>query len=125
MIDHLIFVRRSRRQEHDQIVPLPPLGLGHCLADDLAEANVVDDHLRIVLLAPFLDVVLNEPLVVGSLWDDFHLRILRVFCCALARPGMMLGATPAARAADPAVLSKLSTRYDRPHELAPGCGCLL
>ena len=61
MVDDLILVERGRRQQHEQVVALARLGLGGRAGRDVAEPDVVDDDLGVVLLAPGLDEALVEP----------------------------------------------------------------
>jgi len=64
VVDHVLFVGRPGPKEHEEIVALLRRDLCRGGGVDGRDADVVDDHLGIVLLAPLLDVLAVEPLVV-------------------------------------------------------------
>ncbi|MNN35075.1 hypothetical protein D3C81_1489130 [compost metagenome] len=65
MIDHLVLVHRWRRQEHEQVMSLLCRHFGRRARGQRGDADVVDHHLGIVLLAPLFHVGVVEPLVVA------------------------------------------------------------
>jgi hypothetical protein len=65
VVDHLLLVGGGGRQEHEQVVPLLGGHLGGGAGVALADRDVVDDHLRVVLGSPLLAEHAVEPLVVA------------------------------------------------------------
>src|SRR5262249_49625344 len=68
VVDHVLFVGRARPEEHEEVVTLLRRDFRGGRGVDGGDADVVDDHLGIVLLAPLLDVLAVEPLVV--VWNE-------------------------------------------------------
>src|SRR5262249_11369994 len=62
-VDELLFIRRRRPLEENEIVALLRRRLGGHAGGQAGDADVVDDHLRVVFLTPFFDVGLVDPLV--------------------------------------------------------------
>jgi len=66
VVDHLRLVTRCRPQEHEEIVTLLGRHLGGRARIDRWNPDVIDDHLRVVLLAPLPGICVVEPFVVGG-----------------------------------------------------------
>jgi hypothetical protein len=61
----LVLVHRRRSEEQHQVMPLLRRNFRGCARLDQSEIDVVDDHLGVVLLSPFLGVSVVEPFVVS------------------------------------------------------------
>jgi hypothetical protein len=64
-VHDLLLERRRRPVEQEQVVPFLSGDLGLRAGGDPHVVDVVHDNISVVLLPPFLDVPLVEPLVVG------------------------------------------------------------
>ena len=64
VIDDLLFVRRGRREEHEEIVSFFRRHFRRGARIHLGDRHVVDDHVRVVLCTPLLGERAVEPFVI-------------------------------------------------------------
>jgi hypothetical protein len=81
MVDHVIFIITYRSRPHHDVVALLRFSLRRGTVADVAQANVLDDHLCIVLLPPLFGIGSAEPFVVARdemlEFQDFERLLLR------------------------------------------------